>query len=568
MASLLSRLSPVPTFPDYAGPYKVGTVDIEIPVSELDSPSPKPKGAADIHTVQFRIYYPAVPESNGKPIAWLPAPQRLHVAAYAQFLGIKPVVASLLSFLPRYLHYVTIPVHSGATLLSPPKEQPAQTGWPTVVFSHGLGGNRNTYSYLMCSLASHGAVVMCPEHRDGSAAVSLIRDPNNPNSRQVVPYVRIPHAQTNEVWEARDRQLRIRLWELGLGLEALLAIDRGEERIVKANLNTSRSGASLLQFAGMLDVQEPGKIIFAGHSFGAATMVQLLKSSYYADLPEVAAMRDPLFVPKTDSAIRRQVTEQSLSILLDMWCFPILSASSSALYKLPLPTYSDTGSAVGGAGVLAIESDSFFKWKEHLHAMARILSPNPSEKVVSPAAFERPNSGVRLGEPNFFCALNSAHLSQSDFGILFPWLTKKAFGADNPDRILHLNLRALLQFLRTNGVSVAPTAAATNLEENDFDEAKQDLTDDSSDTRVDDDDDEAIFDRSESKGPVENWAWINVVGMGAESSPSELEMFPPEHGDHANSSKGVQAEDGDADKKMESEIDPSLELATGVTNES
>lgn len=96
-ASLLSRLNPVPAFPDYTGPHKVGTADVEIPVSELSSPSPTPEGAAEIRTVQFRIFYPAVPESRGKRITWLPAPQRLHVGAYTQFLGAGAVLASILS---------------------------------------------------------------------------------------------------------------------------------------------------------------------------------------------------------------------------------------------------------------------------------------------------------------------------------------------------------------------------------------------------------------------------------------------------------------------------------------
>lgn len=99
----LSRLSPIPSFPEYTGPYKVGTVDVEIPVSELDAPSPAPDTAADLHTVQFRIFYPAQPDSKGKRISWLPAPQRLHVSAYTQFLGIGPMVASVLSWVSSFL---------------------------------------------------------------------------------------------------------------------------------------------------------------------------------------------------------------------------------------------------------------------------------------------------------------------------------------------------------------------------------------------------------------------------------------------------------------------------------
>ena len=97
MASLLSRLGIVPSFPDYTGPYKVGTVDVESPVTELDSPAPPPDGADGLLTVQFRIFYPAEADSQGKPITWLPAPQRLHVSAYSQFLGFGPALSSVLS---------------------------------------------------------------------------------------------------------------------------------------------------------------------------------------------------------------------------------------------------------------------------------------------------------------------------------------------------------------------------------------------------------------------------------------------------------------------------------------
>lgn len=97
MAALLSRISPIPAFPTYTGPYKVGTMDVEIPASELTSPSPAPSAAADIPTVQFRVFYPTIDESSQKPIPWLPTPQRNHVSAYTKFIGIGNTMAEFLS---------------------------------------------------------------------------------------------------------------------------------------------------------------------------------------------------------------------------------------------------------------------------------------------------------------------------------------------------------------------------------------------------------------------------------------------------------------------------------------
>jgi platelet-activating factor acetylhydrolase len=385
-----------------------------------------------------------------------------------------------------------------------------------MIFSHGLGGSRNSYSYIAGSLASHGVVVFCPEHRDGSAVASFIRLPNQErgffssasSARRAVPYRRVPHEVTPEVHEIRDSQLRIRLWEMGLHHQAILAMDAGRGF---TNMNTSTP--SLNQFVGQLDVNEPGKIILGGHSFGSATVYQLLKSVYYADTPEVAAMEKPLFKPAEGSEIRRQITEKTVTMLLDMWCMPLLSPDTAALYNLPLPMYADVPSAPGGTALMAVESESFFKWKEHLHSKARLLSPDPTEKVVTPQMFERP-SGMKLPEPNFYYVINSAHLSQSDFGILFPWLTKKIFDAQQPERALRLNLRAQLQFFRSNSIPVARTYTGDLVDGahlDKLDTMEKDSVEASSSDGISDD--RAIFDRS-GDDVVDHWKWIDIIGMG------------------------------------------------------
>ncbi|KAI0135257.1 phospholipase A2 [Daldinia grandis] len=546
-SSLLSRLNPIPGFAEYTGPYKVGTVDVEIPVSELESPAPAPSNAADIETIQFRIFYPAHPDAEGKRITWLPAPQREHLSAYIQFLGIGQLLAEAISFLPRHLHYTTIPVIKNAPVLEP---NTPNKRWPTAIFSHGLGGSRNAYSQVVGSLASHGVVVICPEHRDGSAVASFIRIPSQQDryfvrsTRRVVPYLRVSHVATDEVYALRNDQLRIRLWEMGLVHEAILGIDKG---LSLTNLN--KSTPSLAPFVGKLHIHEPGSIIFAGHSFGSATVVQFLKSVFYAGRPELEAMSEQLYVPSRDSSICKQITPRNVAILLDMWCFPLLASTTKPLFNLPLPMYaSDSSPPPGGNALLAIGSEDFFKWKEHLHATARVLSPDPSAPTVQATAFYEDNaSGVKLPEPNFFFVERSAHLSQSDFGVLFPRLTRKVFGSEEPERALRLNRRAMLQVLRANGVPVARTWTGDLIDgafigkklgggENgtstvdsadgdattsqDVGESENEGGDKSHEVEVGDrspedgiHDDKAILDRS-GHGTVDAWRWIDIVGMG------------------------------------------------------
>lgn len=95
--AFLSHLNPIPSFPAHTGPYKVGTQDIEIPISELSSPAPSPEPT--IPTVSFRIFYPCDTNSahSQKSIHWLPNPQGGYFHGYAKFLGSSPRLASFLS---------------------------------------------------------------------------------------------------------------------------------------------------------------------------------------------------------------------------------------------------------------------------------------------------------------------------------------------------------------------------------------------------------------------------------------------------------------------------------------
>lgn len=457
--------------------------------------------------------------------------------------------------------------------------------------------------------------MICPEHRDGSAVATFIRIPSQQDryftrsTRRAVPYQRIPHDPTDEVHALRTDQLKIRLWEMGLTYEAVLAIDKG---LPLDNLN--RSTPSLAPFVGRLHVHEPGSVIFAGHSFGSATVVQFLKTAFYAGRPELEAMEEPLYTPSRRSSICRQVTPRNVTILLDMWCFPLLARNMKPLFDLPLPVYADfspptdpssTSSSPqgstpvpGGNALLAIESSDFYNWKEHLHATARALSPVPSAPVVEAASFYDSSNnaaGVKLAEPHFFFVERSAHLSQSDFGVLFPRLTRRVFGSEEPERALRLNRRAALEVLRRNGVPVArtwsgdlvdggalldvdgktaatatatattvatPTARDGDGRAGEGDEGAAAGTNNGGEGEGEGDnaaptghpraaaardggpddgihDDRAILDRSEHGGAVEAWHWIDIVGMG--EVEVEVEVADAGDGDSAAATAGNRA---------------------------
>ena len=94
--AFLKSINPTPSFPAHTGPYKVGSVDIEIPASELDNPATSAP-PADLPTVAFRVFYPCKQESDQKAVRWIPSPQREYIGAYAKFLGANSAFAGVFS---------------------------------------------------------------------------------------------------------------------------------------------------------------------------------------------------------------------------------------------------------------------------------------------------------------------------------------------------------------------------------------------------------------------------------------------------------------------------------------
>lgn len=347
-------------------------------------------------------------------------------------------------------------------------------------------------------------VVIAPEHRDGSAPVTYMKTAGS-NKLKPIYFSRSSHTPSPETFEHRDSQLKIRLWELGLTHDAVQRIQLGSLPLHAGFSDTVREHGELLdvlkQLKGQLDV-EPGKIVFAGHSFGAATTVQLVKTVFYNLRSNDPAYR-ALYTPRPDSSIVRQITPKTTTILLDMWCLPLKSPSTEWLWSKPLPCYAPGGS--GGSSVLAILSETFYKWRGNMDDMKLACIEDPTDES---SASSRP--------PFFFYPKSSAHLSQSDFAVLFPRVTRMAFKAEDPERCIQLNIRAMLQLLRENGFEVSSTSKS-NLPEYTAEDAttKAPVSGAHDDWRI-----------LASEGGVSGWSFIDLMrvdesdssGSGSDSS--------------------------------------------------
>jgi len=416
--------------------------------------------------------------------------------------------------MPQLLYYISMPVHQNAELLAPP---PKSDRWPVMMFSHGLGGTRNAYSHICGSLASHGIVVVAADHRDGSSPLAIHRTPEEKQKTKRVDYRSIAHKASTEVYEARDEQLKIRLWELGMVHDAVLKIDEG--RKLRNVAQDQPKGKNLLSmFSNILNIHEPGSISYAGHSFGACTMVQFVKSVYHRPSTPTTGYK-PLYTPSSDSNLVQQITPQNSVTLLDLWTLPIQSPATSWLRSKPMPCY-DAPS--GGKNLLAIASEGFYNWSSNFRETKSILAPpSPSQSKYT----NQPG-------PHIFYPIASAHLSQSDFGVLFPWVTTKVFGAKEPERVLRLNTRAILQMLRENGVRVANTSAADlELEEEAGPAKGWNLV---NDTTI----------LSRTKDSVRGW--VNISVGGEEKRVEEKVMSPLEKVGSAGKGPGDAVVEGEA----------------------
>lgn len=239
----------------------------------------------------FRLYYPTettnLYKRNTQWPLWLPRKQ--YGFGYANFLRRNPknIVGKIFNWIGGDVY---VPCLWQAPIFD------SSDKFPVIVLSHGIGGNRTTYSTLCCELASYGFIVAALEHRDGSASMTyLLKDSLK---RCVVELVKDPEYGKNkprpmhrshsfkEEWRSfehtdplgiqwddyayRNKQVLCRASECTRLLDMLEEINKG--RSVRNSLGFH---FSLKQFKDRIDVS---KVALVGHSFGGSTCVSTLGS--------------------------------------------------------------------------------------------------------------------------------------------------------------------------------------------------------------------------------------------------------------------------------------------------
>lgn len=395
--------------PPLAGPFKqLGFIDVECAPPSVESTSslPNSTGASEVSvrsqpaTVYARIYYPAAEITEAgfeaRRAPWIPSAP--YYASYGYFVRLPWLVSQAAT---RYLFSAArIPAVEG---LAPHADTPSL---PLVIFSHGMGAMRTTYSSYCTQLASQGFIVACVEHRDGSACLTLLDQHSTPlvylhptKAMRDAPYDArkfndevMAKAIGEHTW--RHAQLQKRVQEVRTLADCLLSAHGND-----APLDTwSPSETHLSILDALRQKCKDSSPVIAGHSFGAATAI-------------MAASMDARF---------------RVCWALDPWLFPLPEGHPSEWMQN------------AAFDLLTINSYSF-QWAENLLAMRRL-----DQHLSSLPAGAGPNRVAQV------TLMGSTHQEFGDFPCLVSpsviRFVRGAAGSVDPEMAIYTAVAACLRF--------------------------------------------------------------------------------------------------------------------------
>lgn len=152
---LLPLSLPVPTLPAPSGPFQVATQTFVLAEPDVEEPYGDSPGGTRLIPVQ--VWYPAKVPPDAEPLPWLP-----------DFDAVAPALAEEQGFPGFFLdHTRDVRSHS-----YPVGEFYSGT-IPVIVYSHGWTGFRGIALNQVESLASHGFMVLAPDHTYGAVAAAF-----------------------------------------------------------------------------------------------------------------------------------------------------------------------------------------------------------------------------------------------------------------------------------------------------------------------------------------------------------------------------------------------------------
>ncbi|KAI0169831.1 platelet-activating factor acetylhydrolase, isoform II-domain-containing protein [Hypoxylon sp. FL1284] len=443
--------------PEYAGPYSVGVMEVEVPARSPRTFSGIKRDhvhALRMDTVLFSVFYPCDASSYApktrrgtrdktkkkkkkKPtkVTWLPRPRALTSKGYAKFfdtprLPVTAYIAATTMFtkLPAFRNaniagaaaHASSGTHNSQDTLMESRE--VKPRFPVIFFSHGLGGSRTCCSTVCGELASNGFVVVALEHRDGSGARSYVNIPpsgnlaaglaidnTNPERYYTVDYIfprnnpldTSPHNPQGVDIGLRHAQIDMRMSEIEEAYYVLELLNKGQGDLVyrsnlrkKGNAGSSSKGLEGVDWSSWEGRLFLRDVTIMGHSFGGATTVEMVRQ----------AERFPYI---------------GQGILLDAWAAATPRPGEMTYQSLRKP-------------LLAVTSEAFMHWPDNFDRLCEIVK-----------------EAREGGAPCWMMTIKgSTHLSQTDFAILYPrWMSMFMKTIINPRRAVYLIVNASLEFL-------------------------------------------------------------------------------------------------------------------------
>jgi hypothetical protein len=290
-----------PSFPPLGGPYAVGGADVRLP-READGERDTPEGeaaddAADENTFRARVLYPCDFPRPG-------APQLAYMGAGADGTAQAASLAGIVRF-PAFLTSHLADAQSGVIASPPVRAQ----RFPTLVYSHGYGGNAQMGTNVLSEIASHGVIVIAVEHTDGSASRTVRADGSELRFGQRLPGGR------------------------GAGLARRV-------RELRAAARAAAGGAGVDALPpGVAAAVDPRALFLGGHSYGAPTaLLSLRAQTPRPGAPPFAGalMHDAALAVLPDATLREPCSAPLLFLLSDEYeaspftLTPVITAAHAA----------------------------------------------------------------------------------------------------------------------------------------------------------------------------------------------------------------------------------------------